>query len=198
ARRSGRAGVARGAAEAGGPCAKPRAIAVERGEPLGHEAQPESFAGSRGRGSTVSVVRYREPQRTVVAPRGHLQASALGARSNGMSNRVLDQELQDERRNSRRKRLRVRLQPRLETLTQAKLLQAEVVLDESPFFRKRDLVPILALYAQDVSKDVSEFLEGRGRDGRISRDEAHQRVQQVQDEVRIELSAETRELRLSS
>jgi hypothetical protein len=107
---------------------------------------------------------------------------------------VLDQRLQREARHQTVEAGRSGLEAHAEPVAEPQPLEVQVRLDEAPFLAQRQLVDALALNPQAVAKQVAQALQGLFGDRRFASDESHQRVEGVEDEVRVELGAQRLEL----
>ena len=173
--------------------------AVQLGEPRPHVLQPDPerrISGSRA--EPHAVVGHAELQPIAVEARGDEHATRRAARRQPMADRVLHQQLQHERRNTRRaqrvRHVEIHRQP-----LEAQHLDLQVCIDEPELVLQRRL-----LTARDGERGAEERGECRDRGvglRRVGVHEARDRVQRVEQEVRVQLKPERlqprrRELRL--
>src|SRR5947207_3205648 len=75
-----------------------RVAAVESGEPIAHDLEPQAARGPQRRLGIEGVLDH-DPQAVAGAPRLQAHLSALRERRDPVHDRVLDERLQEERRN---------------------------------------------------------------------------------------------------
>jgi hypothetical protein len=107
---------------------------------------------------------------------------------------VLDERLKRERWNHAVERLGVDPFDDVQPIAQAQLLEREIVADESQLLGQRDVFTRGAFDVEHVAEHVTEPLERVLRRLRLARDERGQRVQRVEEKVRVELTAQRGEL----
>lgn len=106
-----------------------------------------------------------------------------------MADRVLEQWLQRKRRYVARQGCIVDVGVDLQAITEAELLERQVVLRERPFLGQQHLVAGLLLYSQGVAHEVAELLQRLLSGAGVAAHQGEQRVQRVEEEVRIDLGA---------
>ena len=101
-----------------------------------------------------------------------------------MAHGILGQSLHGERRYVEVKTFRINLQVNPEAVFIAKLLEGQILAREIVFFRKLD--QLAAVFLQCVAQHVAETFDGVLRDVGTELHQRGQRVQSVEQEVRIE------------
>jgi hypothetical protein len=112
--------------------------------------------------------------------------------SSEIRHRSLDEWLKDERRDRNRQRRRIHVDLDLEPIRQAQLFEGKIVLGEAPLLREEHLVFGPERIPQQVPETFQRFVGAH----RIARDERTDRVQRVEQKVRVDLSAQRDQLRL--
>ncbi len=123
-----------------------------------------------------------------------LDRPAARARRDAVLDRVLDERLQRERRNHAIERVGVEPLDDAQTVAEAQLLEREIVADESHLVGQRHVLARRAFDVEHVAQHVAEPLERVLGGLRIATNERGERVQRVEQKVRIELAAQRREL----
>jgi hypothetical protein len=155
--------------------------------------QPEAVARrARGRVEPRAVVGDGQAQQRAVRTRGEPQHAAIGARRDRIAHGVLDQRLEQHAGNARV------LEPARDVLLDDEPRAEARALDREVLAQERQLVaePRLARVrrAQRVAEHVRQPRRRRLRSGGIDADQRRDRVQRVEQEVRIDLSAQRAQL----
>ena len=111
-----------------------------------------------------------------------------------MDDRVLDEGLHGEGRDGEVEGGRIRPQLQAQPVAQAQPLQLEVARDEGPLVAQGHAVHLPLLHAHPEPQQLAQALDGGLRPRGIAPDEAEERVQRVEDEVRVELRAQQLQL----
>jgi hypothetical protein len=107
----------------------------------------------------------------------------------------LHQRLEHEGRHQAVHGAVVGLHAQAQPVAEAQGLEVQVTAREVPLLAQRDLVDGLAVEAQTVPQQVTDALDGLLGQRGVPPHQAQERVQRVQDEVRVELAAQRRQLR---
>ena len=142
----------------------------------------------------IAIVGDFDPHRLPLALRGHPDVGAILGRRHRIFDRIFDQRLQQQRRQPRADRLGFDPEMRPQPVLEAHFLDFEVELQRLDFLRQRDLGG--RLVGQRVAQEGRQPREHRiGPLGLLQQHQRRDRIQRVEQEMRVELVAQHRQLR---
>jgi hypothetical protein len=127
--------------------------------------------------------------------RPHGEVAAVLARRDGVHHRVLDERLQGEGRDEAVHDRGVPLQADAQAVAHPQPLDLEIHRHEGPLLAQGHLVDGLPVEPQSVVEEPAQALQGVLRERRLPAHEAEERVQRVEEEVRVELRPQGGQLR---
>ncbi len=141
-----------------------------------------------------SVVAHPEQDPLTVSPCSDLDLAIVLAVRDAVAERVLDERLQDEVRYHRLRHVLVHCPPDAQPVGEAHLFDLEILAREQQLLRQRDFVNVPRL--EHASEHVAQARDQLHRDVRLSLPHQHRnRVERVEQEVRVELHPERLKLR---
>ena len=172
---------------------QPHTLAVERGQPLVDVRETEPGAVALADARLEDAVERLAGNSEAVVSNGHAQAAAADAgtddepqRPLGLAvlDRVLDERLDEERRQAHRERLGRGVDLNLELRAKARLLERQVALDVLELLGERDELAWACERPAAVVRKGEDQLAGPVW---VGADEAGDRVQAVEEEMRLDL-----------
>jgi hypothetical protein len=167
-------------------------------QPLAQVAQAGAgaVAGGRARrvGQPPAGVGHLDAELVAVAARPHLDPQRTAAGLQTVLDRVLDQRVDEKAGQGRRRGRRIDVDDDIEVVLEADLLDVEVVADGGDLVAQAEVV--LVRRPQRVAKQLRQLGDHAARRGGVLVDEGAQRVERVEQEVRVDLVAQHGQLGL--
>ncbi len=175
-------------------CRRPRTRAVRRAVQAlqaiarVREADAAPQLGARAGAEADAVVADLDPQLVAVAARADLHQPVAGLRRHPMLDRVLHQRLQDQPRHFGVERLRVDVEAHRQPILEPRLLDLEIFLQELQLLLQRHAgrAGSIERDAQQIAQPADHPIGGVG----VGVDERRDRVQRVEQEMRVQLGLE--------
>src|SRR5581483_8122392 len=170
-------------------------LAEEVNEAIAHVAKADAAVQRRlgtARDPHAGVADH-DAQVAGVEPRLDRDAAALDLLRDAVPHGVLDERLEDQGRHDARAGGVVHLVGDAQPVAEARALDVEVGVDDLQLVRERDERAVLA--SEQVAEDLRQALDAALRTLGVDRDELRDRVQAVEEEMRVDLRAQGVELR---
>ena len=168
---------------------------VQQGEALGRCRQPHAAPRRRLTVRARPVVADLEHESIAVPAGTHRDRAGAAYRDPPVPDGILDQRLQDHRRDHSRVGAGLDNNIHAECVAEARLHQGHVQREHEQFVAKRDLVNLAR--AQGGPKQFPQLFQQLVGSLRVPVQGGRDRVQRVEEEVRLQLQAQVPELRFS-
>src|SRR3982074_2664930 len=146
------------------------------------------------RGDTDAIIQNRNRQLVADPARGPLNVPRARARTDAMSDRVLDERLEQKARHHCRPHSVLDVAGDRKAVLEANALDRDVPVEKSQLALERHL--LLAGRREDQPEEVAQLRYHALRGGRIGGDQSHRAVERVEEEMRVQLELQRIQLRL--